>query len=61
LQAAGGSEVGALFWEALIMLALSDPSDMVALEAIKAMVAAPQPCAMSLRTQEGPRSRWGCA
>lgn len=47
-----------LFWETLIMLVLSDPSDMVALEAVKAMAGAPAPHATSLRSHEGGRGRW---
>ena len=37
------SEPGSIFWEALQFLALADPSEMVAMEAIRAMHGAPPP------------------
>ena len=34
---------GEVYWQALILLALSDPSDLVAMETVKAMFGAPLP------------------
>ena len=38
---------GAVFWEALQVLALADPSELVAMEAMRAMLGAPYPRAES--------------
>uniref|UniRef100_A0A7S0WTL6 SH3 domain-containing protein n=1 Tax=Chlamydomonas leiostraca TaxID=1034604 RepID=A0A7S0WTL6_9CHLO len=37
------SGAGAVFWEALVLLALADPSELVGMEAVKAMFGAPPP------------------
>lgn len=48
------SSSGAVFWEALQVLALADSSDLVALEAIRSMFGAPYPKAdASIRKRTG--------
>ena len=45
---------GAVFWEALQVLALADPSELVAMEAMRAMLGAPYPRAeASIRKRTG--------
>ncbi len=48
-----------MFWEALQLLALADPSDLVALEAIRAMFGAPSPRAESLKKRAAGRCGTG--
>lgn len=43
---------GAPFWEALVSMVCADPSDMVALEAIRSMFGAPPPHPESLRRRQ---------
>ncbi|EFJ44601.1 hypothetical protein VOLCADRAFT_121307 [Volvox carteri f. nagariensis] len=48
------SERGAVFWQALVLLAVADPSERVALEAIRAMFGAPYPRATTAAAMRAP-------
>ncbi|KAG2489163.1 hypothetical protein HYH03_012389 [Edaphochlamys debaryana] len=45
---------GAVFWQALLLLATADPSERVALEAVRALFGAPYPRASSAAAMRGP-------